>query len=235
MTSNRKIEANRRNSRKSGGPRTAAGKSKASRNALRHGLTAVTCRCSVPPGEIEQFAKALCGDANDPVLFAQAVKIAENEMALQAICAQQVAVIERLREPYVVPFANKDNGLELGRARFMEGWLAEWEIEKRLPAVLEKYKDQMPPLLKSDEKDLEWLQDVHEIVPLRLKVLLDESDPDKESNALELAKKQVEEQERDDHEALAAAVPDLIRLERYQRRAWSRQKRAIRQFIALRV
>jgi hypothetical protein len=31
-----------------------------------------------------------------------------------------------------------------------------------------------------------------------------------------------------------AAIGDLIRLERYERRAWSRQKRAIREFIALR-
>jgi hypothetical protein len=38
MTSERQIAANRRNSRKSRGPRTAAGKSIASRNALRHGV-----------------------------------------------------------------------------------------------------------------------------------------------------------------------------------------------------
>ena len=77
------------------------------------------------------------------MLFAQAVKIANNEVALRAIRAQQVAVIERLREPYIVPFAKKDNSLTLGKARFMEGWLAEWEIEKRLPKVLEKYRDRM--------------------------------------------------------------------------------------------
>jgi hypothetical protein len=143
MTSDRKIEANRRNSRKSCGPRSAAGKLVASRNALRHGLAAITCRRSVPPGEIEQFARALCSGDSDPVLFAQAVKIANNEVALRAIRAQQVAVIERLREPYIVPFAKKDNSLTLGKARFMEGWLAEWEIEKRLPKVLEKYRDRM--------------------------------------------------------------------------------------------
>jgi hypothetical protein len=42
MTSESKIAANRRNGRKSRGPRTAAGKSIASRNALRHGFAAAT-------------------------------------------------------------------------------------------------------------------------------------------------------------------------------------------------
>ena len=42
MTSQRKIEANRRNAAKSTGPRTEAGKKKVSLNAVKHGLTATT-------------------------------------------------------------------------------------------------------------------------------------------------------------------------------------------------
>src|ERR1700675_4998578 len=141
MPSLRKLEANRRNSRKSRGPRTAAGKTTASRNALQHGLAALTHRQPVP--EVEQFARALCGDDNDPALFAQAVQIAQNEMDLREVHAHQVHVIERLRAPYQVPFAKKDNSLELGRARYMEGWLAEWEIRRQLSKVLEKYRDRM--------------------------------------------------------------------------------------------
>jgi len=41
MTSERQIAANRLNGRKSRGPRTTAGKSTASRNAVRHGLAAI--------------------------------------------------------------------------------------------------------------------------------------------------------------------------------------------------
>ena len=133
MTSNRKIAANGRNSSKACGPRTAAGKSDASRNALRHGLAAITHREPLPSLEIEEFARALCSDDTDPAAFAQAVKIAENEMALRAIRAQQVAVIERLRDPYLVPFVKKDNSLQLGMARYMEGWLAEWQKRRAFP------------------------------------------------------------------------------------------------------
>lgn len=42
MTSKAKIEANRRNALKSTGPRSKFGKSRSSRNALKHGLTAKT-------------------------------------------------------------------------------------------------------------------------------------------------------------------------------------------------
>ena len=61
MTSARKVAANRRNSCKSCGPRTAAGKAIASRNALRHGLSADIHRQPAPSAEIEQLASAICG------------------------------------------------------------------------------------------------------------------------------------------------------------------------------
>jgi hypothetical protein len=255
MTSVRKIEANRHNSRKSCGPRTAAGKATASRNALRHGLAALAHRQPMPVPEIEQFARALCGNDNDPALFAQAVQIAQNEMNLREIHAHQVYVIERLGAPYEVPFAKKDNSLDLGTARFMEAWLAEWEIRKQLSRVLEKYRDRMglahaaapqnpapwaDDLLLDAEtlnsyKTTDWarLGDWDMIVPIRLKALVEEKEVD--DQILQLAEKRVKEQERDEYEALEAAILDLIRLGRYERRAWSRQKRAIREFMKIKM
>ena len=40
MTSQKQIEANRRNAKQSTGPRTTAGKQRTSQNALKHGLSA---------------------------------------------------------------------------------------------------------------------------------------------------------------------------------------------------
>ena len=41
--------------------------------------------------------------------------------------------------------------------------------------------------------------------------------------------------ERDDFAAMVEAKPDLMRLERYQRRAWSRRRKAILEFIAIKA
>ena len=53
MTSLKQIEANRRNAQKSTGPTSAEGKQRASRNALRHGLTAETV--IVPLEDVEDY------------------------------------------------------------------------------------------------------------------------------------------------------------------------------------
>lgn len=47
MASNRQIEANRSNAKRSTGPKTAGGKTRSSRNALRHGL-ARRCKPDAP-------------------------------------------------------------------------------------------------------------------------------------------------------------------------------------------
>ena len=43
------------------------------------------------------------------------------------------------------------------------------------------------------------------------------------------------QEERGDDEALQEAIPDLKRLDRYERRAWSQHKRAILKFINIKV
>src|SRR5204863_2313408 len=59
MTSTKQIEANRRNSLKSTGPKTPEGKAVASLNNLRHGLRA---RTVVLPGEKSEEFHRLCDD-----------------------------------------------------------------------------------------------------------------------------------------------------------------------------
>jgi hypothetical protein len=54
MTSKAKIESNRRNAKKSTGPRTPQGKLVSSRNALRHGL--LSTQALLPDEDLELFA-----------------------------------------------------------------------------------------------------------------------------------------------------------------------------------
>src|SRR5215469_11503529 len=223
MSSERRTTVNRNNARRSSGPRTKAGKVRASRNALQHGLAAIMHDQSIPSGEVACFAKAICGDDSDPALLAQAQVIAQNEMVLRAIREQQIAVVERLREPTAIALTKRDNSLKLAKASSKQTRRAVKEIERRLPSVLEKYRDRLEP------EDFD--PSPYELVPLGLKVLLEEPDPREEQHALDLAWKQIEQQQRDEHEAMQEAIPDLIRLERYERRAWSRQQRAIREFL----
>jgi hypothetical protein len=223
MSSERKVTVNRSNGRASSGPRTKAGKTRVSCNALQHGLAAIGHRQSIPSGEIARLAKAICGDDSDPVLLAHAKVIAQNEMVLRAIREQHIAIIERLREPTEIALTKRDNSLKLAKARSKQTRRAVKEIARRLPSVLEKYRDRLEP------QDFD--PSPYELVPLSLKVLLEEPDPREEQHALDLTWKQIEQQQRDEHEAMQEAIPDLIRLERYERRAWSRQQRAIREFL----
>ncbi len=57
MTSRRQIEANRRNAKKSTGPKSRAGKRRASKNALRHGL-----HRKIDMAEILPFYEVVAGD-----------------------------------------------------------------------------------------------------------------------------------------------------------------------------
>jgi len=166
MMSNRKILAIRRNSRNACGPRSVAGKLASRVNATTHGLSASVLRQPPPAGAIEAFARAFCGAAADPALFARAVEIAERRMELRAVRAHQATVLERWRDRLAEKSGNKD-------------------------CVLEAI----------------------------------------DSKTVELAGTRSEGEGGDENESLKAAAPNLTTLERYERRAWSRLKRAIREFM----
>lgn len=229
MTSQRKMAANRRNGRKSNGPRSTAGKARASGNAFRHGLAVINHVEITPSEKVEFLAFVIC-DENDepPALFAQAQVLARNEMALRAIREQQCAVIERVRDPSKVALAKCDYGRKLIMARIARARLADKQIKSLLPKVLNKYRDRLRP------EDFDPKSHPSERVPLGLKVLLEEPAAEERQRARERAREEIEEEQRDEHEALKVALPDLIRLERYQTRAWSQYMRAVREFLNIR-
>lgn len=215
--------------RNSTGPRTTAGKVRSSYNALRHGLAATTRRQFAPPGDVERVAQTICGDEDDQVLLQAARAIAENEFVLSAIRRQKIIVIERLREASAIALRKGDNSFTLAIARIFQAWLAYREIQLLAPRVMKQYEAQLLP-----PPEGESLGFSHDIVPIRVKCLLEETvSSEEEERALDLAIREVKRQQRNEYEALQEAIPDLKRLERYERRAWSRQKRAVREFLNL--
>jgi hypothetical protein len=189
MTSEEKIAANRRNGRRSRGPRTSAGKARASRNALRHGLSAITHRNPVLFAELEQMANAICSGDENPLLYQQALIIAEKELLLRCVRAELVAVIERLRNGAAIPFTRPSNSaaplitVALALAKKLSGIRARCGIaDAGLYEILSS--------LKTKQNEIDGARE---------------------------------------------AMPDLKRLARYERRAWSRRGQAIREFIRIKV
>jgi hypothetical protein len=56
---------------------------------------------------------------------------------------------------------------------------------------------------------------------------------EQERREREATLKYTSNEERDEIDAMCEAMPDLNRLDRYERRAWSRRKRAFRSFIEI--
>jgi hypothetical protein len=100
MTSAHRRDANRRNARASTGPRTAAGKARSARNALRHGLSVSACGDPSWSEEIEALARAIAGTGADAERLELACRIAEAQTdVIRARAARRQLYPEVLREP----------------------------------------------------------------------------------------------------------------------------------------
>ena len=204
MISRAKAEASRSNGRKSRGPRTAAGKSCASHNALRHGLAALTYKPAAF-AEVERIAKAICNGDTNPLLFEQALVIAENEMVRRCVRVEAIALIERLRDITVNPLS-RDNSLTRAKVRFRQAKLRYRQLVQAKAKTIATTTGKEKNSLQEQESKAAQSQPTRMQKPIK---------------------------SRDEFDALRLAMPDLDRLARYERRAWSRQKRAFREFIEI--
>jgi hypothetical protein len=94
MTSAKAIAANRRNARSSTGPRTGAGKRKAARNSLRHGVIASVHSDLGLTAGVARIAAALAGPGASPSLLALIHPIAEAEVDILRARTARVAMID---------------------------------------------------------------------------------------------------------------------------------------------
>jgi hypothetical protein len=95
MASERQIAANRRNARKSTGPRSGAGRKRASRNAYRHGLTLSISSTAAFAKQLDKLVHKMVGDTEDEIVLERARAVAQAELELVRVRQAKVAVIER--------------------------------------------------------------------------------------------------------------------------------------------
>ena len=99
MTSARQIAANRRNARRSTGPRSSRGKSRSARNAVKHGLSLSVLQDPVLAPEVARLAAAITGGRDE--LLELAIPIAEAQVVLLRARRLRSELIDRaLKDPH---------------------------------------------------------------------------------------------------------------------------------------
>ena len=181
MATEREIAANRRNARKSTGPRSSAAKKRASRNAYRHGLTLSLTSSTALAKWLDALARKIAGNSKEEIILAHARAAAQAELDLARVRMAKIALIERVSALGALD-APQLFGSVMKRLRYYELVLAG-----------------KPPY-----------------------VIPEPIDP--------LSTMPAEEPERT-AEAVRRTLPDLLKLDRYERRAVTRRDRAIRQII----
>jgi hypothetical protein len=96
MATERQIAANRRNARKSTGPRSNAAKKRASRNAYRHGLSSSLPSSAATAKWLDEFAHKIAGDSNSTIVLEHARTAAQAEFDLARVRRVKVALIQRV-------------------------------------------------------------------------------------------------------------------------------------------
>src|SRR6516162_6857482 len=94
MASERQIAANRRNARKSTGPRSGAGRKRASRNAYRYGLT-LNITSAAFAKQLAKLVREIAGDSKNAIVLERARAIAQAELDLARVRRAKVSLIER--------------------------------------------------------------------------------------------------------------------------------------------
>src|ERR1700758_1717365 len=107
MTSATKARTNRENARASTGPKTASGRARVARNALRHGLSLPVHSDPAVSEEIDVLAREIAGNEADAKLQELARRVAEAQMDLRRVRgARHQLLSPALSNPYYEPRAH---------------------------------------------------------------------------------------------------------------------------------
>ena len=113
MTSEAKIAANRRNAQRSTGPRTALGKARVRRNALRHGLAAGVVGDLTDAIEVDRIAANIFGPEACCSKREQARTIAESQVTLKQVRRARTNIIEQMLSVLPTPGSAPQDGASI--------------------------------------------------------------------------------------------------------------------------
>jgi hypothetical protein len=101
LTSDHKIKANRANARASTGPKTADGRARAARNALRHALSLPVCSNPALSEEVETLAREIAGSGANAETQELARRVAEAQIDLRRVrYARHKLLSDALADPH---------------------------------------------------------------------------------------------------------------------------------------
>ena len=107
MTSNRKVTASRENARASTGPKTAHGRARAARNALRHALSLPIYSNPGLSEEVEALAEEIAGAGANDEIRELARRVAEAQIDLRRVrSARHQFLSKEFSDPYYDDRAN---------------------------------------------------------------------------------------------------------------------------------
>jgi hypothetical protein len=169
MASERQLAANRRNAQKSTGPKSRAGKRRASQNAFRHGLSASNLLDADWITKIEALAKKIVDSRGGQIDLEQARSVAHAQLEVLRARSISTAVVTQIlagcdhtpsvdREQFAVPPEVPDKGAKRtaeGRALSAQKMLARYEshaVARRHRAIREIFKTQTGAAKRASRK-----------------------------------------------------------------------------------
>jgi hypothetical protein len=132
LTSQRKIRANRENARASPGPKTAQGRARAARNALRHGLSLPVYSDPALSDEVKALAREIAGTDANPEIQELARRVAGAQLDLRRVrYARHRLLSQALSDPYCQSRASLR-----AKAAFMRAVLRKNAPDVPMPAAI---------------------------------------------------------------------------------------------------
>jgi hypothetical protein len=111
MASEKQLRANRKNAKKSTGPRTAAGRLNSSRNALRHGLSVSLIPDAESFSKADRIRQSLVSERAEPTQVLAAIEFAQAQLDLlrvRSVRGQMMAERDSLSGDHVRRLAALD-------------------------------------------------------------------------------------------------------------------------------